>query len=86
MDKHKADTEGADCTPKGDQIEKENHLNQTSMTLGSMFIFQGVLEAVLHDEQRTGFEFTTLSEAMSSSVTDQRNLSWDGIFEEFSSS
>ena len=30
------------------------------------------------------FEFTTLWEAMNSSVTDQRNLSWDGIFEDWS--
>ncbi len=28
--------------PKDDPIEKDNHLNQTSMTLGSMLIFQGV--------------------------------------------
>ena len=34
------------------QIEKENHLNQTSMTLGSMLIFPGVSS---HDTSSSGF-------------------------------
>ena len=56
--------------PKNHPITKENHMNQTSMTLGSMLIFQGVSVVIFQIfDARFFYAFAWFSNSISGQIT-----------------